>query len=81
VISLICLLQAAAEQAPKLTKEEVAAMRRANDPNFKKGGRQALYTTVHQNPLLCCLTLNNFGMLRKWFEFFRGEQYESYRRA
>ena len=37
------LLQAAAEQAPKLTKEEIAAMRRANDPNFKKAGENGCF--------------------------------------
>jgi hypothetical protein len=29
-------MQAAAQQAPKLSREEVAAMRRAHDPHFKK---------------------------------------------
>jgi hypothetical protein len=34
--------QAAVQKAPKLSREEVAAMRRANDPNFKTKGRRGL---------------------------------------
>ncbi len=35
------LLQAAAKQAPQLTREQMADMRRANDPNFKAKAKEA----------------------------------------
>jgi hypothetical protein len=37
-----CRPQEAAAQAPQLSREEMKAMRRANDPNFKPGERRAV---------------------------------------
>jgi hypothetical protein len=39
--ALLLLLQAAAKQAPQLTREQMAEMRRANDPTFKPKAKEA----------------------------------------